>query len=209
MDAMIVKDMTITYNSSYKDQLKGNLYIPSKYNGEPIIEIGNNALINFYYITTITIQEGIRIIGEYAFYKCYSVKEIQIPDSVREVYQSAFDCHTSGNQPHSPVILHFVEGPNNNAISLYSAVYSKIIIFWDRKTSSINGLPKYTSLIDKSPYTFFSLYGYGPSNIKLNYTAIKLGLEKAPCVDAVPQKVKESKRTNPINMIALAQAILI
>ena len=94
-----------------------------------------------------------------------------------------------------------------------SAVHTRIIIFWDRKTSSINGLTKYTSLTKKSPYTFFSLYGYGPSNIKLNYTAIKLGLEKAPCPDALPnnqpQKVKESKRTSPINMIALAHAILI
>ena len=213
MDAMIVKDMTITYNSSYKDQLKGNLYIPSKYNGEPIIEIGNNALYRFSYITTITIQEGIRIIGERAFYYCYSVKEIQIPDSVREVYQIAFDCSPSGDFPDSPIILHFVEGPNNNGISLNSAVHTRIIIFWDRKTSSINGLTKYTSLTKKSPYTFFSLYGYGPSNIKLNYTAIKLGLEKAPCPDALPnnqpQKVKESKRTSPINMIALAHAILI
>ena len=54
--------------------------------------IGNNAFYNCYSLTQINIPDSVTSIGGYAFYSCYSLTQINIPDSVTSIGGSAFRC---------------------------------------------------------------------------------------------------------------------
>ena len=59
------------------------LYIPNS-----VAEIRN--LSGFSNITNIEIEEGVEIIGDMAFYRCFALKQIDIPSSVRGIGTEAF-----------------------------------------------------------------------------------------------------------------------
>ena len=91
-----------------------NVIIPSEYNGKPVTEIGNDAFANMPIksvvfpdsikvigewsfcgdneLESITIGQGVTIIGSTAFSECYSLKNVVIPDSVQTIGDCAFSC---------------------------------------------------------------------------------------------------------------------
>ena len=61
------------------------------------IRIGNSAFYNCYSLSSITIPDGVTSIGNNAFYNCYSLSSITIPDSVTSIGSSAFyNCYGIG-----------------------------------------------------------------------------------------------------------------
>ncbi len=52
--------------------------------------IGKHAFENVN-VPRITVEEGVKIIDEYAFYGCSSMKEIALPDSLTEIREGAFE----------------------------------------------------------------------------------------------------------------------
>ncbi len=69
---------------------KGDVVIPSTYNGQPVTEIGYHAFNKNYDLTSVTIPDSVTSIGDYAFYEI-SVNSIIIPDSVTSVSSLAID----------------------------------------------------------------------------------------------------------------------
>lgn len=70
--------------------ISGNVKIPSKLGGYPVISIGYDAFSNCISITSITIPEGIENIGEDAFFYCKNLTNISIPNSVTNIGSLAF-----------------------------------------------------------------------------------------------------------------------
>ena len=63
------------------------------YFDKPIKKIGNYAFYKCYRLTSINIPDSVTSIGDYAFCYCYSLTSINIPDSVTSIGGSAFsDC---------------------------------------------------------------------------------------------------------------------
>ena len=86
-NAASVSDMTFELNSdglsycvlSCKSSAKGEIVIPSTYNGLPVTRIGQNAFKDCERITSITIPECITSIGVDAFYGCW-IASVYITD---------------------------------------------------------------------------------------------------------------------------------
>jgi hypothetical protein len=73
--------------------LTGDIEIPSTYNGQSVVAIGENGFRNKANITSIVIPNSIKSIGEYAFAYCSSLTKIIIPLSVTVIGSYAFrDC---------------------------------------------------------------------------------------------------------------------
>ena len=67
-----------------------NLVIPSTYENKPVTSIGNFAFYDCYSLTSIEIPNSVTSIGYAAFSNCYSLTSIEIPDSVTSIGKSAF-----------------------------------------------------------------------------------------------------------------------
>jgi len=77
-----------------------NVVIPATYNGRPVTEIASainygehiidGSFANYYEMTSITIPNSIKKIGEYAFFST-SLFNITIPDSVTSIGNNAFE----------------------------------------------------------------------------------------------------------------------
>ena len=52
--------------------------------------IGDSAFYSCYSLTSINIPDGVTSIGNYAFYSCYSLTSINIPDGVTSIGDYAF-----------------------------------------------------------------------------------------------------------------------
>ena len=109
-------------SSSYEvamahELIKGDVIIPEVYEGLPVTsiqergfsscqitsifipssikEIGIYAFQYCSSLTTVTLNEGLTIIDEYAFWMCESLSSIIIPDSVTRICEHAFgECHS-------------------------------------------------------------------------------------------------------------------
>ena len=105
----------VYYDSSYQSSLSGSIYIPSKYNDSTgntfnITYIKSQALQNFKLITEVTIQNGIKIIGAYAFDGCTSLIDIQIPNSVTNIKLNSLKTRNTNTK------VVFTEGDNELTI---------------------------------------------------------------------------------------------
>ena len=56
--------------------------------------IGNSAFYNCYSLTQINIPDSVTSIGSYAFYNCYSLTRINIPDSVTSIGGAFQNCYS-------------------------------------------------------------------------------------------------------------------
>ena len=74
-------------------QYNGNsksVKLPSKIDGKKVTALSNVFKFNEK-IKSVTIPEGVKSIGNYAFYSCDALTSIKIPDSVTSIGESAFD----------------------------------------------------------------------------------------------------------------------
>ena len=69
---------------------KTEIKIPRKYEGEPVIGIGEGAFYNCKEIQEIKLPKTITYIGEEAFYNCFDLQTINMPASVVKMGKGAF-----------------------------------------------------------------------------------------------------------------------
>ena len=68
------------------------IIIPSTYNGKPVTSIGDEAFYYCYNLTSIVLPNSVTSIGNYAFEDCTSLTSITIPNSVTSIGGCAFKC---------------------------------------------------------------------------------------------------------------------
>lgn len=92
-DTNFVFSMTtdgVGYSVAARDKsISGNLKLPDSYKGKPVTEIKANGFEDCTLISTITIPNSIKKIGNFAFTKS-SIKNIDIPNSVTVLGNGAF-----------------------------------------------------------------------------------------------------------------------
>ena len=69
-----------------------NVVIPEEINGSPVREISEDAFFNCGSIETVTLPEGLTMIGASAFKRCICLTDINFPDSLITIGDSAFFC---------------------------------------------------------------------------------------------------------------------
>ena len=67
-----------------------DIVIAAEYNGKPVTSIGSAAFYNCWPLKSITIPDSVTTIGSEAFYNCRALTSITIPDSVTTIGGSAF-----------------------------------------------------------------------------------------------------------------------
>ena len=68
-----------------------SLHIPSEIDGYPVIYISERAFYSNQYITSVTIDEGVKQIGAGAFSYCPNLLRISLPSSITEIPENAFE----------------------------------------------------------------------------------------------------------------------
>lgn len=70
-----------------------SIYIPSEYNGKPVVAIADNAFSGYTSLLGVSIPNTVKTIGCEAFSGCILLQRIDIPDSVTHIEGRAFkDC---------------------------------------------------------------------------------------------------------------------
>ena len=73
-----------------------NVAIPAAIDGKPVVAIGDKAFLNNKTVQSITLPEGVKSIGWFAFSGCISLGAICLPSSVEAIAYGAFEnCPTS------------------------------------------------------------------------------------------------------------------
>lgn len=84
-EATIVRHL-IEYGSGEHD-----IVIPAYLGGYPVVEIGGAAFQDQFNITgSVTIPEGVRVIGWGAFFDCHEIAEIKLPRTLERIEDRAF-----------------------------------------------------------------------------------------------------------------------
>lgn len=73
-------------------------YISPVYQGLPVKELGANLYKGQRFLSSVTIPEGVEIVGEYAFADCKTLTTINLPASLTAIAQNAFDGCSSLSQ---------------------------------------------------------------------------------------------------------------
>ena len=68
-----------------------DIIIPSKYNGKPVIGVGEYAFSPNDSIESITLPDSVRSIGDHAFYCCINLRNLTLGKSVERIGDYAID----------------------------------------------------------------------------------------------------------------------
>ena len=94
----ILEDGTIEITGSAKDlSLHPHLIIPAVYDGYTVSAVGQNAFRSHTGITALTVEDGVKIIGDSAFANCINLSEIHLPDSIENIVNMTPDLYPSGS----------------------------------------------------------------------------------------------------------------
>lgn len=85
----IILDETFFYYDNNRDQLKGELIIPSKVSGLEVKKIRSFCVCEG--ITRLVLSEGIKSIEEKAFVGCKNIREIVFPKTINRIDSGAFE----------------------------------------------------------------------------------------------------------------------
>lgn len=80
--------------TGYKGR-SSKLVIPATYNNLPVTSIGEKAFYDCFFIESIEIPDSVTYIGSYAFKYCTSLKSVHIPSSVEIIDSNVFNYCTS------------------------------------------------------------------------------------------------------------------
>ncbi len=86
----------------------GEVTIPANIDGYPVISIGDRAFTDCISLNSVTIPDGVTVIGFGAFDSCSNLKSVTIPDSVTVIDEWAFsacDSLTSVTIPDSVIVI--------------------------------------------------------------------------------------------------------
>lgn len=64
--------------------------IPATLGGYPVVAVGDRAFLNQTSLTSVTVPEGVREIGWFAFSGCIALERVEIPSNVRAIAYGAF-----------------------------------------------------------------------------------------------------------------------
>ncbi len=87
-DYVITKDNTVSI-AKYKGTAT-DVDLPATIEGLSVTAVGNNAFFGCYAMTSMTIPDSVTTIGNSAFSYCYALTSITLPDSVTTIGNSAF-----------------------------------------------------------------------------------------------------------------------
>lgn len=68
-----------------------SIYIPSEYNGKPVVAIADNAFSGYTSLLGVSIPNTVKTIGYGSFSGCVLLRRIDIPDSVTHIKGRAFE----------------------------------------------------------------------------------------------------------------------
>ncbi len=97
MDYQVVKDFELEQNESGWTLTKyvgfdvENMEIPSEIDGKKITAIGKSLFSDNKILRTVKIQSGIERIKESAFEKCDNLTNVELPNTLKEIDDNAFD----------------------------------------------------------------------------------------------------------------------
>ncbi len=69
--------------------------IPATIDGLPVTSIGDEAFYDCYNLTTVTIPDSVTSIGDEAFFGCYNITRVTIGNSVTNIGFFAFGAYSS------------------------------------------------------------------------------------------------------------------
>lgn len=73
---------------------KSDIVVPKYVDGHKVTRLTNECFMFYYDITSVTIPEGVKYIGECAFFDCIKLKEVNLPSTLEEIGEYAFkDCY--------------------------------------------------------------------------------------------------------------------
>ncbi len=94
----VLEDGTIEITGSEKDlSLHPHLIIPAVYDGYTVSAVGSGAFYGHTEITALTVEDGVKIIGDSAFANCRNLSEIHLPDSIEDLITTLPDMHPCGS----------------------------------------------------------------------------------------------------------------
>ncbi len=79
-----------TYSVTGYSGVEAEVYIPSSYNGRPVISISDNAFKNNQSVTMVALHDGIRRLGSNSFENCRNLTAIHLPPSIQNIEAETF-----------------------------------------------------------------------------------------------------------------------
>ena len=143
---------------------------------EGVETIGNRAFQNNYdYLKSVTLPKSLRSIGSYAFYDCYSIKELVIPEGVEKIADNAFNECSGLQRVELPSTLVAIGECAFRGCGSLSTVLSRIQTPFDIKPNvfSSNWSWDYSTGEERQVYTPCDANLYVPTGTKSAYEAIE------------------------------------
>lgn len=88
--AGVYSDGTVSIKPFYPENLSGTVCIPNEICGYKITKIEDDAFSGVHNVDKIVVKPGIQVVGDKAFSGCYYLKEIYLPETVKEIKLGAF-----------------------------------------------------------------------------------------------------------------------
>lgn len=90
------------------------IVIPNSHDGLPVTGIDSNAFSSFYTLKSVEIPDSVIFIGESAFRDCEGLESVEIPSSVTTIKQNVFNGCTNLKKITLPFIGSTADGTNTN-----------------------------------------------------------------------------------------------